>query len=541
MLHVGAVVVLTAGVLVATATPAFAVAHVLTPIPITGPAGGLNTITATTPTATPTFVAGVAVQFQLVGTTTLPATQVAAAPATTYAACWPSYSSTGGAVTLTQPVTNASAVKFSVNKLYITVPATVLVVGTAPTKYHVCVYSGTSVWTANTAGNTGSLLIANATAGYSVSAAATLSTITPVSGPSKGGTPIIVTGTNLLGATATLGGAAMTPLVIAADGLSFTAVTPAHVAEALPVVLSVTTAGGMTNKLNAYTYSNGIIVTPNTAPRSAATGTYIEVAGVGFSSLTITSSSTNGGTPDSVGGHVYLNRGTYDRTPVAGHKAVGETTECTDVLVMSDVLLLCKVGMTPLARTFNDGTTTNTTFTLTSPTANFTAADVGMSVTDGTIAPISTGIGAGNTIAAIVSPTEATLTVAAALTGTQSVIIGSTRLIAAATATISTTTLTAGAGTGHFTAADVGRPISGTGIASGSTIASVTSTDVVELSVAASGAVTTNVTITNLVPDGTYTITVVNDGRSSGVADPNYAQSIISSGSTFTIGDYLVD
>ena len=532
-LRVGLVVGVAAAAVFSTAMPAFAAAHVLTLNVTQGPSNGGNTIVATTPTVTPTFVASVAVQFQFAGVTALPLTP-AAAPLTASAACWPTYVTQ---ITPTAPVTapgvvNAtSVVKYSANKLYITVPngaagtGLILISPQTTAKYHVCVYSGT------TPGTSGSPLIAGTGAAatqYQIAAAATITSISPVSGPSKGGTLITVVGSNLTGATASLGGAPLSTLVVAADGLSFTATTSAHVAEPLAVVLAVTTVGGTTNKLSAYTYSNGIIVTPNTAPRSALSGTYVEIAGVGFSGLIFTG--TTGTTSNNAGAHVYLNRGTYDPADVGvvtPQKNVGQLLECTDVLVMSDVLLLCKLGLTPMARTFN-ATITGTTV-VTSATAHFTAADIGMGVS-------GTGVAADTSIVSITSPTTAVIS-AAATNATVDVTVAKTRDVVV-TALGTDATLTSAAAL--FTVADIGRPVTGTGIVAGTTIVSITSPTEVELSAAHTAANLATATITNVVLDGTYTVTVVSDGSVDAADDPDYVQSIMSSGATFTIGEYLV-
>ena len=172
LLGAAGIVAVTAGTVLVTATPAIANA-VLTISPPNGPAGGGNTITLTTPTTTPTFtMANPIVLFQQVGVTAVPTTQVAAAPATASATCWPSYY-TGSAPVASPTVTTlpgvipaTSVTKFSANKLYVKVP-NLPIIGPAPTKYNVCVYPGTDPWVSSSV--TGSRLIAASATPYQVS------------------------------------------------------------------------------------------------------------------------------------------------------------------------------------------------------------------------------------------------------------------------------------------------------------------------------------------------------------------------------------
>jgi formylglycine-generating enzyme required for sulfatase activity len=80
----------------------------------------------------------------------------------------------------------------------------------------------------------------------------TLTSITPTSGPTTGGTQITLTGTNLSGATSvTVGGVAATSVTLVSP-TTVTAITPAGTAGAKSV--SVTTAGGTATLSNAFTY-----------------------------------------------------------------------------------------------------------------------------------------------------------------------------------------------------------------------------------------------------------------------------------------------
>ena len=75
-----------------------------------------------------------------------------------------------------------------------------------------------------------------------VASAPTVTSLSPTSGTTLGGTTVTITGTNLTGATAvTIGGVAATSFTVV-NATTITAVTPAHAAGAVDV--AVTTPGG---------------------------------------------------------------------------------------------------------------------------------------------------------------------------------------------------------------------------------------------------------------------------------------------------------
>lgn len=80
-----------------------------------------------------------------------------------------------------------------------------------------------------------------------------ISTVTPSSGSSAGGTVVNITGSNFTGATSvTFGGTAGTALTVN-SATSITVTAPAHTAGAVPVV--VTTPNGTGTKTGGFTYS----------------------------------------------------------------------------------------------------------------------------------------------------------------------------------------------------------------------------------------------------------------------------------------------
>jgi formylglycine-generating enzyme required for sulfatase activity len=89
--------------------------------------------------------------------------------------------------------------------------------------------------------------------------APTVSSVSPTSGSTSGGTAITITGTNLTGASSvTVGGVAATSVVVVSP-ISITAVTPAGAAGAKNV--AVTTAGGTATVTNGFTYQSIIVPT----------------------------------------------------------------------------------------------------------------------------------------------------------------------------------------------------------------------------------------------------------------------------------------
>ncbi|MGV9840231.1 ice-binding family protein [Nocardia niigatensis] len=120
----------------------------------------------------------------------------------------------------------------------------------------------------------------------------TLTSISPVSGSAAGGTTVVLTGTNLTGATAvSFGGTPATSFTVNSS-TQITAVTPAH--SAGTVAVTVTTAGGTSNGV-AFTYIAVPTLTsiaPTSGPPSG--GTVAVLTGTGLTGATAVSF---GGTP----------------------------------------------------------------------------------------------------------------------------------------------------------------------------------------------------------------------------------------------------
>jgi hypothetical protein len=331
------------------------------PLPMTlstayGPSGGGGTVigTVTSTTAVPTPIPAGAiptVQFQYVGTGSTPCgtmakavTQIAGSGTTT----------TAGVLTV-----DPNAVKrISTTKVAFWVPSSsypawvsgspstvnttglVLVGSQTTAKWNVCVYDSDST--------TASTLIASAA--YTLALRPTITSISPTSSPAAGGQSITVNGTGFTAVSTpingSIGGAALTSIKVATGGNSFTATTGPR-AAGTGLALTVNAPGGQVSSLDPdnnglaqdgnpstndapipFSYSNGITITPNTAP--SGSGLTLDVIGAGFSLLNF----ETGINPTSSLAHVFLVSGTY---VAASNRGVAECT----VDVVSDTELIC--------------------------------------------------------------------------------------------------------------------------------------------------------------------------------------------------------
>lgn len=116
----------------------------------------------------------------------------------------------------------------------------------------------------------------------------TLSAVSPVAGPTAGGSSVTLTGTNLVGATAvTFGGVAATSFVVN-SATSITAITPAHAAGAVEV--AVVTPAGSAILPGGYTYQSpnpGLwAVSPGAGPIDGGTSVTITIPGANLTGAT---------------------------------------------------------------------------------------------------------------------------------------------------------------------------------------------------------------------------------------------------------------
>jgi PKD repeat protein len=116
-----------------------------------------------------------------------------------------------------------------------------------------------------------------------VAAAPVFGTISPISGPTSGGTPVTITGTDFIDGISfevTIGGTNATGVYV--NPTTITATTPAHATGAVDVV--ITNGDGLTDAgAGAFTYvapPTFSSITPNTGPTSG--GTAVSIVGTNF-------------------------------------------------------------------------------------------------------------------------------------------------------------------------------------------------------------------------------------------------------------------
>jgi len=199
-------------------------------------------------------------------------------PAPTVAALSPVQGSTAGGTAVTITGTN-----------FVT-GATVTIGGTAAT--NVVVVGSTQITAATPAGAAGPAMVTvtnpdsqtgSLTSGFTYVVAPAVTSVSPNSGPSTGGTAVTITGGNFAsGATVTFGGTAATNVVVVSS-TQITATTPAGGAG--PATLTVTAGGESGSLTNGFTYT--VTVPPTVtgiSPNSGLTagGTSVTITGTGF-------------------------------------------------------------------------------------------------------------------------------------------------------------------------------------------------------------------------------------------------------------------
>ncbi|MBT0770667.1 IPT/TIG domain-containing protein [Kineosporia sp. J2-2] len=183
----------------------------------------------------------------------------------------------GTSVTITgSGFTGASAVRFgATNAVGYTVNGATQITAVAPAGG-----AGTVDVTVTTVGGTSAT---SASDQYTYVAAPTVTAVSPVSGPTTAGTSVVITGTNLTGASAVRFGANPATSVTVNSATQITATAPAGGAGTVDV--TVTTVGGTsaTSSADQYTYVTGPVVTAVSPARGPlAGGTTVVVTGTGF-------------------------------------------------------------------------------------------------------------------------------------------------------------------------------------------------------------------------------------------------------------------
>ncbi|MCA2215926.1 IPT/TIG domain-containing protein [Jidongwangia harbinensis] len=311
-------------VLIGKSATAYGTLTGLTLSPTVGPSGGTNTITATAATAVLSGVTSPAVTF-------------------TEGSCSATYTGTGAYIPST------TVTKISNTKVVVLVPTGVVLGGGENTEeYSVCVY----------AGNTGTDALIAAPGSYTIAPTLTVTGVSPAGGPAQGGSLVTIAGGGFpypadedTVISASIGGAPLENIEV----LSASAIrgTTTERAPGLASV-SVTTAAGTKTLADAFTFSYGISVEPNTAPTN--TTPYVDILGVGFDGLTFGT-----GNPNTGGARVFLVNDSYSNLADSGtpaNYATPPVTECTGVLKIDDNEIICQLQ---LVSTLNPAGTVNTT------------------------------------------------------------------------------------------------------------------------------------------------------------------------------------
>lgn len=189
---------------------------------------------------------------------------------------------TGGTtVTITGTgFTGATAVKFgTTNATTFTVLSSTTITAVSPA--HTAGTVDVSVTTpAGTTANT-------AADDFTYGTVPSISSISPTSGPTSGGTVVTITGANLLGVTNVRFGTTEATTFTVNSSTSITVISPAHAAGTVDV--SVTSAAGTSPNTTAdnFTYTGGPAITSiSPTSGSSAGGTTVTVNGVGFTGAT---------------------------------------------------------------------------------------------------------------------------------------------------------------------------------------------------------------------------------------------------------------
>jgi hypothetical protein len=489
----------------------------------TGPWGGLNGLNITSPNQ---FLAGIdapGVNF------------TSSACAGTYADLGTTGSVGGGTLTGAQSVGSTKIRKLTDSRLAVTVPALFTNAPSSATTWNICVYASQTA---------GSALLASAQ--YTLTTVPAATAVSPKAGPALGGSKITVSGTALptdaTKISATLGGLPLTNIV-SLSATAFTAVTPQH-APANNVALVLTTDAGSFTLSGAYSFTAALKVSPNTAPNTKAVD--LVVNGVGFQSA-------NWGNTLLTGSHIVLTRGTYDPSANGSSNRYNPPiAECGNPLVLSDTEVICTLDLTK--RMKSDGTDyiaaaapSTITGTIGTTAGSRVLVDSGAGFTDDLVGTTvtSANVPVGTTVLRYIDANTVLISGNATGTGTTGNATFSSPLIRTITTSTSnaSTALVVAAGT-PLLKADEGRIlVSPTGLVGGQKLLTYTNATTGVLNANASAASTTEATQvlspTLPVPEGAYNLIYVsNTAVGANGSDVTYIQSMISSGSTFTVSSF---
>ena len=245
---------------------------------------------------------------------------------------------------------------------------------------------------------------------FTYSAGPTFTSITPPSGPTTGGTPVTITGSNFVSGGSfgvTIGGTNANGVYI--NPTTITATTPAHAAGAVNVVITNNDGQNITGA-NAFTYS----------------------AGPTFTSITPPSGPTTGGTPVTITGSNFVSGGSFGVT-IGGTNANGVYVNPTTIAATTPAHA---PGTVNVVITNNDGQnitganaftySAGPTFTSITPPSGPTTGGTPVTITGSNF--VSGGsfgvtIGGTNANGVYVNPTTITATTPAHAPGTVNVVI----------------------------------------------------------------------------------------------------------------------
>src|SRR5208282_1646272 len=202
--------------------------------------------------------------------------------------------------------------------------ATVTFGGTAAT--NVVVVSSTSITATTPAGSAGAVTVTvtvngqggSLTNGFTYVVPPTVSSVSPNSGTTAGGTAVTITGTNFAtGATVTFGGTAATNIVVV-SGTQITATTPAGSAGAVTVTVTVNGQSG--SLANGFTY----VVPPTVSSVSLNSGSTL-----GGTAVTITGTNFAAGATVTFGGTAATNVVVVSSTSITATTPAGSAGAVT--------------------------------------------------------------------------------------------------------------------------------------------------------------------------------------------------------------------
>jgi hypothetical protein len=122
---------------------------------------------------------------------------------------------------------------------------------------------------------------------FTYTAGPVITSVTPVSGPTTGGTVVVITGSGFTGATSvTFGGVAGTNLTVN-SGSQITVTSPAHTAGSVNIVVTTPLGTSVDSEADNFLYGSGPTITSiNPTQGGTAGGTTVTITGTGFTGAT---------------------------------------------------------------------------------------------------------------------------------------------------------------------------------------------------------------------------------------------------------------